>query len=738
MKNIWFNALLLTGLLLAAITPGVLASPGQGDDRANIEKNYQPDDLPHPLGEKQKALRQQALQAKINGKANGRTHQVARGQYVELERIGEDRIWSVLGEFSDLPHNSIAEPDRSLDNTTYWVEDFNRQHYLNRLFSEEAGVISMRNFYTESSSGRYTVNGDVTEWVPVPGAAVEYDDKDFTDPFAVWSFLVDAVNSWYQSQLDAGKSPAEIDTYLSSFDVWDRYDHDGDGNFAEPDGYIDHFQAFHSGLGEEACCGGGDETAIMTHVWYAYTDLIGQVGPSPDALLGGLKIGASSYWIGNYIILPENVGVGVLAHEYGHDLGLPDLYDFSCGGCVATNWTLMSGGEWASDRSGIPGSMPIHLGAWEKLQLGWLNYEQAYAGKRSAHKLGPAETNTKQAQGLVVILPDKEVVTPLADPYSGNYFYYSSAGNNLDHFLIRQVNLAPGSTLTALVNYDIELDWDYAYLVVSTDGTTWNTVQTNLSTTYNPNSQNFGYGITGASGDWLQLTADLSGYTGSVLLGFRYWTDPAVIERGFMVDDVAITGYPLDDAESDVSWTLDGFKLSDGVEIEYFFNAYIAEYRQYRGYDDALRTGPYYRPFSSNVYWADHFPNQDGLLISYWDTSQLDNNVSLHPGEGLILPIDSHPAALLRLDGSIAFVELQSYDSTFSLEATDALLLHRDGVPWYHPSQPGVPIFDDRIQYWNPLVPDNGVQNPHTGTMIKIRSISAQGGFMQVQVSPSK
>ena len=42
------------------------------------------------------------------------------------------------------------------------------------------------------------------------------------------------------------------------------------------------------------------------------------------------------------------------------------------------------------------------MGAWEKFQLGWLNYEVAYAGKKSEHKLGPMETNTKQAQGLFV------------------------------------------------------------------------------------------------------------------------------------------------------------------------------------------------------------------------------------------------------------------------------------------------------------------------------------------------
>ena len=63
------------------------------------------------------------------------------------------------------------------------------------------------------------------------------------------------MKGWSADELADGKTPAEIDAYLSQFDVWDRYDLDGDGNFDEPDGYIDHFQSIHAGEGEEA--GGG-------------------------------------------------------------------------------------------------------------------------------------------------------------------------------------------------------------------------------------------------------------------------------------------------------------------------------------------------------------------------------------------------------------------------------------------------------------------------------------------------
>ena len=42
-------------------------------------------------------------------------------------------------------------------------------------------------------------------------------------------------------------SKADVDADLRSYDQWDRYDYDGDGNFNEPDGYIDHFQIVHAG-----------------------------------------------------------------------------------------------------------------------------------------------------------------------------------------------------------------------------------------------------------------------------------------------------------------------------------------------------------------------------------------------------------------------------------------------------------------------------------------------------------
>ncbi|MFN2200056.1 MAG: immune inhibitor A domain-containing protein, partial [Caldilineaceae bacterium] len=571
------------------------------------------------------------------------------------------------------------------------------------------------------------------DWVPVPGVACDYDDGDPGpgNAYSVWQFLQDSVNGWYDAQIAAGKTPAEINDYLSQFDVWDRYDWNGNGNFDEPDGYIDTFQSIHAGEGNEAGGGALGDCAIWSHSWYVQLTPIGDGGPFVDGvqnLYGGIQIGNSDFWVGKYTIQPENGGVGVFTHEYGHDLGLPDLYDTSGGENGTGFWTLMSSGSWIDTGQDTIGNAPSHMGAWEKFQLGWLNYEVAFAGQKSEHKLGPMETNTKQAQGLFVVLPKKEVVTNIGEPYAGDYYYYSGAGDYLDNFMYKTVNLPAGSSLTAKVKYNIEQDWDYAYVVVSTDGgASWAGVPTDHSSATDPHGQNFGNGITGVSGGWVDLTADLTAYTGDVLLGFRYWTDPNTGGFGFMVDDISLNGSAPDGAEADAGWTFDGFRVTEGVETALYNNYYVVEYRSYWGYDKNLEVGPYNFGFLDNPElgnWVEHLPYQDGMLVNYWDTSQSNNQVARHPGAGLLLPVDAHPTAMIRADGGVWRNRMQTYDATFTLDPTEALTLHWLSQPSYHPSLPAVPIFDDTQSYYDEANPWGSVIVPNTGTQIRIQSIS--------------
>ena len=725
-KALRFTVLIVLLLLLIVPTAVVMASDGAADAPTQKAKS---DNLSDPLSAKQLALRETALQKKLDGKKFGKVAEVAKGQYVELAREGEGAIWTVLGEFADLPHNTLPEPDRAVDNTTYWVPDFSRDHYMDILFNDAPGANSMRNYYIEQSSNLYTVYGDVTDWVQVPGNAVDYDDSPDSQ---VWDFLADSVNGWYAMQLSAGKTAAEIDAYLAQYDVWDRYDYNGNGNFDEPDGYIDTFQSVHAGLGEEE---GGDATTIWSHSWYAHYELEGITGPDFNKL-GGIRIGGSDFWVGKYTIQPEDGGVGVFTHEFGHDLGLPDLYDYY-GENGTGFWTLMSSGSWIDEGKDTIGNKPSHMGAWEKFQLGWAHYEVARAGVKSDHRLGPMEYNTKQAQGLFVILPQKPVTAHIADPYAGSCFYFSGSANNLRNTMTKAFTLGVGATLTAKVNYSIEEGYDYANVIASTDGgATWQTVPTNLS-----NSSVEANGIEGFSSGWVDLNVDLSTFAGNVMLGFRYSSDGGVNYDGFMVDDINVTGYPMDGAEADAGWTMGGFRVTSGTEDKLYNQYYVAEYRTYRGYDYGLKVGPYYFGYLNDPAlqnWVDHFAYQDGLLINYWDTSQADNNTGLHPGEGLLLPVDAHPNALYRVDGGVWRNRIQTYDSTFTLAPTDGIPnIHHLSVLSPVPSLPAVTTFDDRHSYYDPANPLGSVITPTTGTRIKVVSIGTWGNFMQIRVAPA-
>ena len=109
---------------------------------------------------------------------------------------------------------------------------------------------------------------------------------------------------------------------------------------------------------------------------------------------------------------PENGGLSVVAHEYGHDLGLPDHYDTS--GPSARNenpvgwWNLMAQSRVSAPGDNAIGSRAADLSAWDKLQLGWLDYEVVVPGQNRVLDLGPHEYNSAKAQAAVVVLPGQD------------------------------------------------------------------------------------------------------------------------------------------------------------------------------------------------------------------------------------------------------------------------------------------------------------------------------------------
>ena len=153
-------------------------------------------------------------------------------------------------------------------------------------------------------------------------------------------------------------------------------------------------------------------------------------------------------------------------------------------------------------------------------------------------------------------------------------------------------------------------------------------------------------------------------------------------------------------------------------------------------YDKYLQTGPYNFGFPDRPDWVEHFPYQNGLLISYWDTQYNDNNVATHPGHGEILPIDAHPQTMYRLDGQPWRGRIQTYDAPFSLEKADSFTLHaqQTGAASYIRGQAAQPVFDDSESYQDPAQPEIGVDVPNAGVRIVVQQ--QDGTSMRIRVGP--
>ncbi|MFJ3643533.1 immune inhibitor A domain-containing protein [Streptomyces sp. NPDC090108] len=728
-------------------------------------------DLDGPLSKTQEAQRQEALNQLIAGKVKAKDRDGSKvvqlksrkgdSKYVELSREKTDKIFTILVEFGDQTdpkyggttgplHNKIAAPDRKQDNSTAWQTDYNQKHFQDLYFGTGKNTESLKKYYETQSSGRYSVDGEVSDWVKVPYNEARYGNNACgqTNCTSVWNVVSDGLNAWVAKQKAAGKSDADIKADLAKYDQWDRYDYDGDGNFNEPDGYVDHFQIVHAGEDESAGGGAQGTDAIWAHRWYAFGSDAGATGPG-DNKLGGAQVGDTGVWVGDYTIQPENGGLGVFAHEYGHDLGLPDEYDTNGGDNSTGFWTLMSSGSWLGTGKEAIGNLPGDMNAWDKLQLGWLTYDTAKAGVSSWHKLGLAEYNTKYRQGLVVSLPDKAVTTQIVTPAQGATQWWSGSGDNLKNTLTRSVDLTGKSSATLGLDgwYDIENGFDYLYAEVSTDGgANWNALDGTVDGQPVPRDGSGKPALTGTADGYKKLSYSLDAYAGQkVQLRFRYQTDGGVAQKGFAADEIAVTadGSTLfsDNAESaDAGWTASGFSRIGASFTKDYKQYYIAENRQYQSYDKTLKVGPYNFGFASRPDWVEHYPYQNGLLIWKWDTSQADNNtnVKAHPGTGLILPVDAHPTALKWADGTLLRNRIQAYDSPFGLDATDGITLHKADVALKIKSQKGVPVFNDHAStYYDASNPTGGVKVTDTNTKIKITKQAGNGSTIELEVGPA-
>lgn len=682
-------------------------------------------------------------------------------------------------------HNQIPNPAESelADNNSLWVSDFSSEHFNNMLYSKKGitervrpdltgpdgkpGIdisgYTMKNMYEEMSKNAYTVGGAATPWITVEHSEAWYGaTRCHQDPeTGAWGY--DRIQDM-QGHPDNPKGPGQLpidavaalaqaqpDFPWADYDLEDQGDVDGDGNLLEPDGVIDHVVLVHAG--EDKSGGGGAEGpyAIWAH---------------SSAVPGGAPVPGTNLRLSNYIVQPEDSGVGVFAHEYGHDLGLPDLYDTASGGDSDIDfWDLMSSGSHSGP---IFQSMPTHMGIWDKWVLGWADPVEFNPGDNAKSvKLGQTSRTPKgTADGVKINLPPKQVT--LAVPHSGDNMWWGNNGQSwAKNTVTRSVDVpaAADSKFWMWNNYVIEADWDFGFVEVSTDGgATWTPqkvfsedgAEVTTPDGYpdpNGNLHSFGerkYGLTGSSDGWRHDYINLGAWSGqTVQVRLMQATDAAFTERGWFADDFSVTGGGnttwADDVEGGANgWTaavgtwVDGTPLGAGWVIDPGSSSaaqyYMVEWRNFDGFDKGLRYAydTTYQKLGGDGAWKVQKIkyNAPGALIWYRDTSYGDanhvlNNLTSLPSEGAkggLLIVDSHFDPLRRSGANAALdtstlknlpSRPQSSNAAFNLfgtypfkECSTAADFTGEACNWF-PRQPAVKSFTDN-KGWYPGIEVRG------------------------------
>ncbi|MCM3441268.1 immune inhibitor A domain-containing protein [Metabacillus halosaccharovorans] len=645
------------------------------------------------------------------GKPNGSVKVKSAKQAPYNGDVRTDKVLVLLTEFEDFKHNNVVQEEGYM-----YAEDFNREHYEKLMFGDKEfklfngdKVKTFKQYYEEQSGGSYTVDGTVSDWLTVPGKAADYGDDnpegghDNLDPQGPRDLVKEALDAAVENGID-----------LSEYDEFDLYDLDGDGNQNEPDGLVDHLMIIHAGTGQEAGGGQLGDDAVWSHRW-TLDGVYSIPGSQANVDYWGGQMGAF-----DYTIQPEDGAVGVFAHEFGHDLGLPDEYDtqYTGQGEPVASWSIMSGGSWNGKIAGTaPTSFSPQNKEFFQTTMGgnWANilevdYEQI-TKLGIASYIDQSVTKSKNPGIVKVNLPQKNVKGFLPDEAGGENYYYSTKGDDLHTNLqtpVFDLTNATSAEFKALQWFEVEYDYDYVYVnAVTSDG---QTVQLDVI-----GDENTEGGMETTNGKWIEKTYDLSQFAGKkVKLVFEYVTDGGLAPQGFALDNISVTadGTEIfsDDAESEALVTLDGFIISNGFSKAN--NHYYLEWRNYAGSDKALA---YSREAVYNT----------GLLVWYADESYTDNWVGVHPGQGFLGVVDSHPKAVYgTLNGQKTVAQSTRYqiaDAAFSLDKTPSFFVDSPTRGAYEfVGLKGVKKFDDSNKYIDPVIPDAGRLIPNHGLKFEV------------------
>jgi immune inhibitor A len=490
----------------------------------------------------------------------------------------------------------------------------------------------------------------------------------------------------------------------------------------------------HSGVGQEAGGGSLGDDAIWSHRSAKFVDLDGYDNSIQN------PIGKPGFY--DYTMMPEDGATGVFAHEYGHDLGYPDEYDtvYSGTGEAVGYWSIMASGSWAGKIGGTEptGFSPLaksylqsRLGGNWTNDTAQVNWEDV-STKGSQFFIDQASSpNGKNPIAVKVNLPQKK--TPVNTPATGSFEYWGGQADEIDTNMVTSVDLTgkTSATLTFDAWYDIEEQWDFAFVQVSEDnGSTWKSLGNN-HTRSDVTSQGYPTiltsmpGFTGNSNGWQSQSFDLTSYAGkNIKLRIRYATDWGTSNVGFFADNIKVVadGMTLvdDGAENTTTpFELKGFKKMDGNKLTDHY--YLLEWRNHKGVDEGLK----------NIRRGQSLMSYDGgLLVWYVDDSYTENWTGTHPGDGFLGVVDAHLGTSLKWSfanndtGVEASSRYHIADAAFGLNPTSGLNLIYPTQTLVAPSLEAVSLFNDSNPFMNTFMPDAGRNIGNFGLKVRVNGQS--------------
>jgi M6 family metalloprotease-like protein len=277
------------------------------------------------------------------------------GRVAEVRRRREEL--AATGELDGLTPVAAASRGAALEGTlripvipVHYADvevPFSTARLSSRLFGASvADTLSYSDYWREVSGGLLEVTGEVAPWIALSAPASYY-----LPPERYGWAQFGRITELRTEALHAADA-------MLDFRAFDNDGPDGVPDSGDDDGFVD-FVAFAYAL---PCPGDGRTGAIWPHRAAMLPVETADTSANGEPLK-----------ITDYVILPavdlETCGpmhVGLLAHETGHALGLPDLYDYDGSSQGIGDWGLMGTGSHGRLFS------PAHPSAWEKEQLGWV------------------------------------------------------------------------------------------------------------------------------------------------------------------------------------------------------------------------------------------------------------------------------------------------------------------------------------------------------------------------------